>query len=129
MHEVTAHWGKDAPRKFFGDKHWNDPRRWNRIAAKAGIRERVFCASMSDVFEGDRPDIEPSRARLWELIKETPSLDWLLLTKRPQNIKRMLPEAMQGAHNIWLGTTIEVQKEYLWRADKLIRHSCGGSFF
>ena len=56
-------WGVQAYRRFFGDAHWNEPVRWNRKAATAGIRERVFSGSMCDVFE-DRPDLEPHRRRL-----------------------------------------------------------------
>lgn len=111
------HWGKDEPRRFFPDKHWNEPRKWNRKAAAEGKRFLVFCASMADVFES-RADLDPWRSKLWSLIRETPALTWLLLTKRPQNIGRMLPDDLKGAANIWLGTTIE-SPEYLWRADKL----------
>jgi hypothetical protein len=60
-------WGKDKPRKFFGDKHWNEPQRWDKAAAKLGERHRVFCSSMADVFE-DRRDLDASRERLWGLV-------------------------------------------------------------
>ena len=101
------HWGPRSERKFFGDKHWNEPRRWNKAAEKAGKRMRVFCASMADVFE-DRPEIVEHRARLFALIAETPWLDWLLLTKRPENLAKMLPPVRTA--NIWLGTTVENQE-------------------
>lgn len=115
------HWGKDEPRRFFPDKHWNEPRKWNRKAAAEGKRFLVFCASMADVFE-NRDDLEPWRQKLWTLIRETPALTWLLLTKRPQFIGRMLPEDLRGAPNIWLGTTIE-SPEYLWRAETLAKYT------
>src|SRR5687767_5634241 len=83
-------WGRDAPRRFFNDEHWKHPIRWNSEAERAGVRRRVFCASMSDVFE-IRAELNPWRAKLWPLIERTPWLDWLLLTKRPQNIQRMAP--------------------------------------
>lgn len=105
-------WGVQAPRRFFGDKHWDEPKRWNERCAKAGIRERVFCASMADVFE-DRADLAPHRERLWKLIEATPSLDWLLLTKRPQNIVRLGHDVLSRC---WLGTTTEDQQ----RADERI---------
>lgn len=112
-------WGVNAERRFFGDKHWNDPIRWDRAAAKAGVRRRVFCASMADVFE-DREDLYPQRARLWKLIQATPNLDWLLLTKRPQFFDVMLPwtKLANGTPwpNVWLGVTVEDQK----RADERI---------
>jgi Protein of unknown function (DUF5131) len=44
-------WGKDAPRRFFGEAHWREPLGWNRQAERAGERHRVFCASMADVLE------------------------------------------------------------------------------
>jgi protein gp37 len=49
------------------------------------------------------------RKRLWELIEETPFLDWLLLTKRPQNIDGMAPWSDKWPVNIWLGTSVENQ--------------------
>jgi len=106
------HWGPNAPRRFFGDKHWDQPRRWNAAAEKAGERRRVFCASMADVFE-DRQDLIPHRRRLWNLILATPHLDWLLLTKRPENFSKMLPWYDAGIpsgfpwSNVWLGVTAE----------------------
>ncbi len=104
-------WELKGPRRFFGEKHWNEPRKWNAAAERAGERRRVFCSSMADVFE-DRPDLEPERAKLWRLIPETPHLDWLLLTKRPENFAGMLPWHKHGTSawpNVWLGTTVEDQ--------------------
>ncbi len=103
-------WGANADRREFGDKHWTEPLKWDKAAAKAGERHRVFCASMADVFE-DHPVAQRSRDRLWPLIKSTPNLDWLLLTKRPENIARMLPADWgTGYANVWLGTTVEDRK-------------------
>lgn len=36
-------WGKTADRRFFGDKHWSEPRKWDRKAQQEGVRRRVFC--------------------------------------------------------------------------------------
>lgn len=102
-------WGKKAPRRFFGDKHWSEPLRWNADAKKADIRPRVFCASMADVFE-DRPDLDDTRLRLWALIEDTPALDWLVLTKRPENVAGMAPWSADWPANVWLGTTVETQE-------------------
>ncbi len=102
----NPHWGIKAPRRFFGDKHWNEPRKWDKAARAAGKPERVFCASMADVFE-DRADLVEPRERLFKLIAETPMLYWLLLTKRPENIARMRPAV--STPNVWLGTTVENQ--------------------
>lgn len=106
-------WEKDGPRRFFGDKHWDEPLKWNRRAVKNGTRYRVFSASMSDVFE-DHPDVGSHRERLWALIEATPNLDWMLLTKRPQNIRRMVPAAWLDPGDwppyVWAGCTVENQR-------------------
>lgn len=116
-------WGHGGERRLFGDKHLNEPRAWNAAAAKRGVHEFVFCASMADVFEKhDTVDLDAQRARLWSMIGETPWLVWLLLTKRPQNIERMAPESIRTARNVWFGTTVE-SPDYLWRADALIENA------
>lgn len=117
-----AVWGKDAARRFFGDHHWNEPIRWNRKAIDAGERRRVFCASMADVFE-ERDDkvghlMALERARLWDIIAATPALDWLLLTKRPAGMRRLLPATIAALTNVWPGVTVE-SPAYLWRLDEL----------
>lgn len=104
-------WGKDKPRRFFGEKHWKEPVKWNERAKASGVRERVFCASMADVFE-KRSDLDPWRTKLWDLIEKTPWLDWMLLTKRHLAIESMLPpEWIQNPRaNVWLGVTAENQR-------------------
>jgi protein gp37 len=102
-------WGIKAERRFFGDKHWAEPLKWDTLAAKSGERARVFCASMADVFE-DRRDLDIHRARLWELIEATPNLDWLLLTKRPEIVTQLSPWHADWPANVWLGTTVETQE-------------------
>lgn len=103
--------------------NWRAPIRWDAAAQAAGERHRVFCASLADVFDNQVP--ERWRDDLWHRIDQTPNLDWLLLTKRPQNIRKMLPgpkigapEWCQGWPNVWLGTTAENQEE----ADRCIPH-------
>lgn len=104
-----AVWGKSKRRRFFGEKHWAEPGRWNERAATSDRRARVFCASMADVFEM-RKDLDPARARLWGTIESTPHLDWLLLTKRPENVSSMVPWGNTWPRNVWLGTTVENQE-------------------
>lgn len=99
------HWGNDAPRRFFGDKHWAEPLKWNRQAEASGIRRRVFCMSMGDWAEG-RPDQMEYLERLWALILDTPWLDWMMLTKRPQLISKLCPLRSQ---RVWHGVTAENQ--------------------
>lgn len=112
-------WGKDAPRRLMSDKYWEGPAKWNSIAERAGRRTRVFCGSMCDVME-DRADLQPHRERLYELIQRTPWLDWLLLTKRPQNYRRFLPATWieKPQPNVWGMTTVEANA-YRWRIDAL----------
>lgn len=100
-------------------KTWGEPFKWHRQARAAGDRHRVFCASLADVFDNQVP------ARWLDdlfdgVIANTPNLDWLLLTKRPQNIAKMLPAdwGERGYANVWLGTTVENQEE----ADRRIPH-------
>lgn len=151
-------WGLNGTRVVTSESNWRKPVQWNAEAAKNGVRERVFCASLADVFEdwdgpmlssrggrlykvdsnpvriADETDeaFDPEsgdwllsmsdvRMRLFQLIEETPHLDWLLLTKRPENIRRMWPCGTCEAtgkcvyrKNVWLGTSVESQ-EYAWR--------------
>lgn len=121
---MLGKWGDDGTRVVAGERQWALPAQWNAVAAAAGERRRVFCASLADVFEdwgglmrgskggvlhrGDawashKPFVEVNdvyvgrslarmddvRNRLFETIDSTPWLDWLLLTKRPENVRRM----------------------------------------
>lgn len=113
-------WGAHSARRFFGEAHWRDPITWNQEAGISGRRERVFCASMADVFER-RAELNAERLKLWALIENTPNLDWLLLTKRPQNIERLAPWRSDWPVNIWLGTTVENQALAVKRLPFLLR--------
>lgn len=117
-------WGpaKTTHRRGMSANYWDQPLRWNKAAEQAGRRARVFCASMADVFE-DHPQLDWPRANLWGLIEMTPNLDWLLLTKRPGNMRYMLPLAwlQSPRENVWLGTSCEDQK----RADERIPELLG----
>ena len=112
-------WGAKSPRRFFGENHWREPIKWNEQAARNRERYRVFCASMADVFE-TRKELNEHRYKLWELIEETPYLDWLILTKRPQNISIYSPWE-KWPPNVWLGTTAETNKWARERIDHLAK--------
>lgn len=182
-----AQWGPHGSRVRTSEANWKKPLKWNREAAAAGERRRVFCASLADVFEdwtgpvvsatvpekkakcehcgtasavtiashgGQRfaynehtqlsracgRDLDKAplagwrwatmndmRSDLFALIDATPHLDWLLLTKRPENILKMWPKntlaktaelwGKRGGRNaglcrqnVWLGTSISDQK-------------------
>lgn len=146
-------WGTDR-RKPMSEHYWNEPLRWERKAAVSGEPWRVFCSSMADVFE-DAPgalgeQMTSERSRLWALIEATPHLTWMLLTKRPQNVLRMVPPTWLGApdwsmpgitednleaalldvarngpgdpwpSNVWVGTTVENQRYADLRIPQLV---------
>jgi protein gp37 len=81
-------------------------------------RHRVFCASLADVFE-EREELAAWRSELFGLINATPNLDWLILTKRPENIASLYPAQWPWPDNIWLGTTVENQAQ-VWRIIPLL---------
>ena len=105
-------WGPHGERKRTSEANWKLPLRWNRAAKASGKRPRVFCSSLADVFDNQ---VDPSwRIDLFDLIGDTEHLDWLLLTKRPENIAKMLPTNwnVEDYANVWLGTTCEDQANY-----------------
>lgn len=158
-------WGDNGTRVLAAPSMWQQPIKWNRDAEKAGIRARVFCASLADVFEawdtpvhnhkgqiilesylGDARDtfdgtmaeweaeidkqawhalsMHTVREDLFKLIDATPWLDWLLLTKRPENIRKFWKPRDVGTqvadfgmdnsmyrHNAWLGTSVAEQAD------------------
>jgi protein gp37 len=127
-------WGPHGERVRTSAEYWKQPLRWAKkardelaeykaIATSAPEfrehslpphRPRVFCASLADVFDNQVPP--EWRHDLWRLIWDTPELDWLLLTKRPENITRMLPESWLSHRNewknVWLGVTCEDQERF-----------------
>jgi len=108
-------WGPHGERVRTSPGNWKNPLKWNRAAAtfqaEHARRQRVFCSSLADVFDNKAP--AGAREDLWALIEATPELDWLLLTKRPENIRKMLGMwEMAFPPNVWLGTTCEDQAAY-----------------
>ena len=156
---------------------WNRLAAAAQAAGREINRRRVFSNSMADVFEDQSAksrsfaldgttaqvpsgngkfrtvhfaDISRARQRLFKLIFDTPNLDWLLLTKRPENIVPMLQEAAADAmftaagagnpadkwgafytwlrqwvngcppQNVWLGTSIENQAQVQPRLTALL---------
>lgn len=100
-------WGPGEPRRRTTEANWRKPLQWNRQAEQQGIRYRVFCASLADVF--DNEVLHAWRQDLFELIGHTPNLDWLLLTKRIGNVNNMVLGGMPS--NVWLGITVANQAE------------------
>lgn len=113
-------WGANGVRQRTSPQVWNRPIRWNREAEERRVPYRIFCSSLADVFE-DYPGPNEWRAEVFEIIKATPWLDYQLLTKRPENIERMLPDDWHGGYpNVWLGTSIE-DNRVADRAAELVR--------
>lgn len=116
------HWGHGKPRRELSEHHWRAPRRWNHMAAEAGEQRTVF-PSMCDPFDKEVGNV--LRGRFFSLIRETPHLTWLLLTKRPQNIVRLSLEAGGLPPNAMLGATVVTQKEVDRDIPHLIRAAQG----
>lgn len=110
---VLGEWGPNGKRVV--NKDWNKPITWDRAAKKSGEQKRIF-PSLCDPFE-ERDDLIEIRDRFWDVVSETPHLDWLILTKRPENLNRMVPWTAAHAgqyrdrfwENVWLGTSVENQ--------------------
>jgi protein gp37 len=129
-------WGPGAERRSTSAANWRLPYRWAKAAAKAGVRRRVFCASLADVLDEEAPT--EAQARLWQVIRDTApeahprcgagaehvasacprgvhahvpglmgGLDWLLLTKRPERWA-LIPEDVRRL--VWFGTSISDQE-------------------
>jgi len=112
-----SHWGNNPRRMVLGE--WSKPEKWNRDAERAGVKARVFCASMCDLFEdysgpvvnqqGDDAgwSVDALRRRVFKLIGETPWLEWLLLTKRPEEVNRTVPIRWHDnwPSNVMVGTS------------------------
>lgn len=125
-------WGDNGTRVRTSDANWRKPLTWAKKARATGTRPRVFCSSLADVFE-DRPELEVWRDDLFQLIADTPELDWLILTKRPENIERMMNPAptervpvpcLGGGDylpNVWLGTSVEDQSSADKRIPELLK--------
>lgn len=103
-------WGPHGERKRTSEANWKKPINWAKKVGPGDARPRVFCASLADVFDNKVPT--QWRDDLFKLIDETPGLDWLLLTKRPENIERLMPYSSGVRPNVWLGTTCEDQPHY-----------------
>ena len=104
-------WGPHGERKRTSPANWRKPIAWDKAAAKAGVRHRVFCASLADWLDNQVP--AQWREDLALLIDETPNLDWLLLSKRIQNFDKHAPWHSDNLpSNVWLGITCASQDEF-----------------
>lgn len=126
--KALGEWGDDALRVIGNERYWNQPNHWNAWARTAGRRDRVFCMSLGDWLE-DRPDLDAPRKQLVSVIEQCPNLDWLMLTKRPENFLRVMLRACGGRSptewleqhpNVWFGVSVEDQPRLLERLPLLL---------
>jgi protein gp37 len=128
---ANRYWGKN----LWGpgsDRHvtknaWVDPLKWNKQAKEMGVKYRVFASSLSDFFE-DNEKINDVRKKAWDIIRKTENLTWLILTKRPENIKKFLPDDWgDGWDNVMLGCSVG-QDSHVKLAEALIEVPAKGRF-
>jgi protein gp37 len=117
---MAKRWGFDIngpgrPRRYLADGALRKPFQWDRVAAREGVRRRVFCGSMMDICDAEVP-LEHHQS-VYLRIVACPNLDWLLLTKRPEGF--LNSEWFPAWHpHMWAGTTVEMSK-YAHRLDTL----------
>ena len=127
-------WGNDVPRRAV-KKVWGDLRKWQKEAAMLNEVHRVFVGSMMDIFEKPMPLAEPAALAVsvvelpWQMatfgtgpftntgqlrqyffeviVEKCPNLQFLLLTKRPSNINKYIPERWKTnpPKNVMFGTS------------------------
>lgn len=111
---VLGVWGPRGQRAIAAEGYWRLPHKWNADAMRAGRRARVFCASLADIYEGadtmpksSHEPVRMARLRLWNQVDATPWLEWLILTKRPENVRAMVPEHWleRWPENVMTGTS------------------------
>lgn len=117
-------WGTGQARLATSERNWKLPLLWEKeheaFTLAHGRRRRVFCASLADVFDNE---VDPAwRVDLFQLIADTPHIDWLVLTKRIGNAASMINEASRAVYkgageptwpwkNVFLGATVVNQEE------------------
>jgi len=90
---------------------WKDLPKWDKQAGLDGVRRRVFVQSMADFLE-DHPQVYPFREGAKQILKNLKNLDVLMLTKRPENIKRFLADWYKNwPTHIWAGASVENQEQ------------------
>lgn len=112
--QTTERWRTKGP--------WLDCLKWDRQAKAKGVRRNVFCQSMSDFFE-DHPQVEPWRKEAMAILEGFEWLNVQLLTKRIENVLRMIPDhwLANWPPHIWIGTSVEKQEQADRRIPELLK--------
>jgi protein gp37 len=126
----ATRWGPHADRTI--TKTWRNPAKWQRkylADVKKAIersesgdieRPRVFCASLADIADNHKSILPAWRRGLVSLVHQCPNLDFLFLTKRPQNVAKLYPDLMEDwPENVWMGASTENREEMLRRGEAL----------
>lgn len=108
--KVAKHWGDAAPRRTFGEKHWEQLLKWDEAAKRDGVMRKVFMMSMGDILDPKAPPQE--RERLWNYCRATPNLIKQFLTKRPHYYRLLMPHDILHDWRSWKGFTAENQHWY-----------------
>jgi protein gp37 len=131
-------WGLFGTRVPAAEATWKAVLQWDREAGEAGERHRVFAYSLGDVGEMPMLELEvhhrlhgfatedqvaivkrnqaicdAARARLFELVERCQSLDFLLLTKRPEYMADIIPKSwhVNPPANWWQGTSVSTERD------------------
>jgi protein gp37 len=127
-------WGYDQPRRLIKGV-WGDFVSQQNKAKKAGKIARVFVGSMMDIFENNKTLINEKGEKVAhpnayttgpnllttghlrtcffnDVVPNSPNLEFLLLTKRPSNILKMIPPAWftDPPENVIFGASIVDKK-------------------
>jgi len=139
-------WGKGKPRRKIKSAVGN-LLKLNEKAKAAGRVDKVFINSMSDFFESDRGQLiidhqgnaldttlADMRREAFEVFDQCSNLALLLLTKRPENIRKFWSDSVPYGYsapaedgwlpcrtNVWLGTTVENQEQAEKRIPELLK--------
>lgn len=116
----------NGPPRPAAESAWKKIDQWQRGAARFmkehGRRRRVFINHLSDFFDNQALPEWRDRACLY--MEAAPDVIFILVTKRPQNVRKMVPTTwLRGdrwPENVWLLTTAEDQAEYHRRVPHLM---------
>ena len=107
--DMGVDWGDDAPRHRTSEQIWRNPLRWNAMHdhGQTHMIERgksvpvplwTFGNSLSDFFDNKAPP--EWREEAWtKVVRPTPLLRWIFLTKRIPNVLKMLPADWNDGRN------------------------------
>lgn len=111
-HWNPAGWGDHAPRHITSGANWDKIITWNNAAKRSGIRRKVFVGSLMDVCDDHESILPAWRDNLAYIVRQYTWLDFLFLTKHPENFMRLYSQYFPNMlpANLWIGATIENMK-------------------